>query len=727
MLHSPPRHPQDLEPPMANGQRTKKLTMPTPYWGDLPGPTKASALSNTPGSLDDYASRASRAPQPQSMDTATAVAPQPRPIRDSVPTINTGSRTESTMSPYTSPTTTSPQGRGWPSPLPYSQSPYSPDVLEKRRLRASKNREEDYAYFAAGLSPPPSAPDRPKAPPVDFRHPYGNGGLPYTHQKEAPQQPDVPLSPGVMDPDYYQRLGADQPRPSDTTASPSSSRRVTSDSAAAPIRNGSSSGSVNGNRKASLPTEGDNRLFADARSPLQRLELTLDSITKEEKRARIAAAEQRARERTSRGGTDLAQQHAVRFNDKVTETETDTEPSRPQVLPDPVPAQPGIEPQHGSVAQEIAQKRTSQPMASSTPKTAVSKFATDTGISKRNLSFRERAARNEIKLLNGSELDDSHITPPATTPTGGYAVTRTGSNNLTKENPGDPWYQRRAEAENKHAQISTGQQRGSSQPPIEAPGSAAAPGSAGPTLPSKTAGGSVRSRVPPSDIAVDARRPPGRHGTHADNLESPSNGGLGVSVSSQRKEVTAGEIPKSNSIRSAPGPRQNVAETGTVSKGAMARPAAAASTAAVSAGRQQQDVHGSSKDDVSDNEHQFREHFYRHEYKPGQGMYNPPKYLDEWRKGTIGTLSGTMLDLSDETTPNMGTSPSQRQANISSRPRRAEAFDGEYDETNGMYDSGDSTESAVIGIEGQCQSCVVHRHGVVPHARKILGPSSEGT
>ncbi|KUI58127.1 hypothetical protein VP1G_05415 [Cytospora mali] len=596
------------------------------------------------------------------------------------------------MSPYASPTASSFQAPGLtprPPSLPYGQSQYSPEILEKRRRRASKNREEDYAYFtaaaaAAAAAPPPAAPDVPKAPPSSFRHPYGNGGLPYTYQKEAPQQPDVPLSPGAMDPEYYQPLGADQPKRSNTVGSQSPSRRITSDSAVAPTRNGSSRGSVNGNRKASLPIEGDGRLFADARSPLQQLELTLDSITKEEKRARIAAAEQRARERMSRGSTDMTQQSAVRFNDKAIEAE----PESPavQVLPDPLPAQPSVAPRRASVGQEIAQQRTSQPGISLTPKTPVSKFAQDTGISQRNLSFRERAARKDMKLLNGGGPDDSSTTPPATTPTS-YSVSRNGSNKLTKEPTGDPWYQQRVEAEKKYAQVSAHQQRGPTHPPAEAPGIAAASASAGPTPPSKTAGGSVRNKVPPVDFAVETRRPPGRYSTSTNDLDSPSiapsTAGLGVSVPSHRRGSAADQVPTPTSIRSAPGTRQNAAETGAVSKEAIARSAAATSTAEELAGRQQHDGNKSDKDDTSDKEHHFREYFHRHEYKPGQGMYNPPKFLDEWRKGSIGILSGTMLDLSGDTTPTMDKGPSsQRRGSISTRPRKAEAFDGEYDETN---------------------------------------------
>src|SRR5690606_27345476 len=54
-------------------------------------------------------------------------------------------------------------------------------------------------------------------------------------------------------------------------------------------------------RRTSMASQsGARRKFADDQSPLKRLELTLGSITKEEKRARVEAAEQRAREKAQR-------------------------------------------------------------------------------------------------------------------------------------------------------------------------------------------------------------------------------------------------------------------------------------------------------------------------------------------------------------------------------------------------------------------------------------------
>jgi len=80
----------------------------------------------------------------------------------------------------------------------------------------------------------------------------------------------------------------------------------------------------------------------------------------------------------------------------------------------------------------------------------------------------------------------------------------------------------------------------------------------------------------------------------------------------------------------------------------------------------------------------------RNKLKPGQGMYRPPVYLDEWKKATVGRLSGTLLDLGEEVPPPATVDPDQpwwetppsKRRGSASRPMKAEAFDGEYDESN---------------------------------------------
>jgi hypothetical protein len=81
---------------------------------------------------------------------------------------------------------------------------------------------------------------------------------------------------------------------------------------------------------------------------------------------------------------------------------------------------------------------------------------------------------------------------------------------------------------------------------------------------------------------------------------------------------------------------------------------------------------------------------------PGDGLYLPPKWLDEWKKATVGTLGGTLLEIRDvkEPEPQMAshwapTDPNRawweqdnhRRSSYPARARKAEAFDGEYDES----------------------------------------------
>lgn len=610
-------------------------------------------------------------------------------------------------------------------------SNYPPEIIEKRRRRASKNREEDDAYTVSGALP--AAPDVPRATSLSYRHPYGNGGLPYTKSKANPAQPDIIPSPGMMDPDTYQALSTNIPR----HASISSNRRVSSDSAA-PTRNGSTRESVNGSRKISLGNEADRRLFADIRSPLQRLELTLDSITKEEKRARIEAAERNVQERATgrRTSRDGGQPHTVRFK----ENSTETEPESPQtsMVPDPIPVQAGSMPQRGGdEPQQRSQRHGSQPGKNPRPKAVIATAEQDVGIPQRNLSFRERAAQQDVKLPNGGP-DSPAATPPTTTPTSGYSLTRTGSNKLKKDPPGDPWPQRRVEGDKKHGQIATGSKRGASRAPIEElAGTAAAPAPVGP--PSQTAGGSMRNKAPPPVNTTETRRQPRRH--IPNDEEEEDGGGLEspdqtVNPAKKRRGSTSDRVHSPFPFTSDPqqdnsaSPRRGKANPG-ANPGVVAGAAAATAAAASIAGNRQHS--GNENDDKErhpDQEHHFSEHFHRHEYTPGHGLYNPPKYLDEWRKGTVGTLSGTMLDLYDETSPTVDkgqtwweTPPSQRRDSISSRPRKAEAFDGEYDETNGMHNSTEpiNPTGGTEGGLGYCQSWSIQYDDIVPHARAFLG------
>lgn len=673
-----------------------------PYWGDLPGPK---VTSRRPSSSAD---QSEKTPRRQSIDTTHPSAPPQNPLRISTQTTNSEALTESSLSPYASPTLSfHSQGLA---PRPPSMSTYPPEIVEKRRRRAKKNRQEDDAYTLSGALP--AAPDAPRGPPASYRHPYGNGGLPYTVPKTGAPQPDIPPSPGMMDPETYQLLTADRPKHAGT----SSSRRISSDSAA-PVRNGSTREYAH--RNASLGSEADRRLFANARSPLQRLELTLDSITKEEKRARAEAAERNVRERSTgrRASKDGGRPHSVRFQDNSPEADEESFHDW-AVLPDTSPVEPGTAPQR--------RKEDSRQKSRNPTRTTVATGARDSASPHRNLSFRERAARNDANLADGAVPE----TTPSTSTTNGNSLGRSGSNKLKKDPPGDPWYQLRVQAEKKYGQVASGSKRGPTRGPTEE--MAAAPAVVGPPS-HKTSGGSVRNKVPAAN-ATEARRPHGRPAVvdnRRDRLDSPISFTQLDGTARQRRGSSSDRVHSPFPFTSGPQGQDATDQPKGKTHPATSRSAAAAGAAGAAAvhfaGR---DGNDSDEETPVDHAHRFPEYFRRDPYKPGEGLYKPPKYLDEWKKGTVGTLAGTFLDLSSAKSPATDanqtwweTSPSQRRGGITSRPRRAEAFDGEYDETNGTNTPIDTEipQGHPQVDRGDSQSWSILYDDVVPHAREFLG------
>ncbi len=192
--------------------------MSNPYWGLLPGPKAPGQPPPSRRLSDEYSPVADRR---ASLDAAGPQQQQARANRASVQTTNTDAYTDSTLSPFASPTASSFQGQGLtprPPSFPYGANQYPPELLERRKRRRSRNQDDDELQDvdAAAAAPPPAAPDVPKAPPVSYRHPYGNGGLPFTYAPPAPAtrgatRPD-PANAGraQVDPqDYYKMSAAD--------------------------------------------------------------------------------------------------------------------------------------------------------------------------------------------------------------------------------------------------------------------------------------------------------------------------------------------------------------------------------------------------------------------------------------------------------------------------------------------------------------------------------------
>jgi hypothetical protein len=638
---------------------------------------------------DDYGS----SDRKQSLDNSAQ--PQPRTNRVSVQTTNTEAPTESTLSPYASPTTSSFAGQGLaprPPSFPYGgkDSQYPPELLEKRQRRRSRRSDE---YEDLGPAPP-AAPDVPKAPPVSYRQPYGNGGppLPYSAAGSSRQPRQRPAAIDDMDPEEYYK---DAP-PARGQGLPVLDRAQKSLDRSTSTRARGGDGepgrrtSTNGKEREVIGAPVDSRKasagsqsrrggkFADDRSPLQRLELTLDSITKEEKRARVEAAEARAIDKApSQTQGDKSTSQQVRFRDRG--PPADAENGRKPVRVVATGRAQAIDTHKGPLSQNPPEEGRKYGSGSLQPRAPPqeSKRAGDakSDVPQRNLSFRERAAKNDLKLPNGFD-QGSPTSPPVTTPTGGISLTRTGSNKLRKDPPGDPWFNKRIEAERKFPTVS--------KHPSGEPGNAG-----GAAVPRSTAG-SVRDKaLPPVPPSGESRKPsaPGRTAAAAALAARE--------FEAVKRRTTEPSQPKPN--RHEEVMRQAGYHTPPSGRDITPKPGAGnGATVAQGARRRDRDDDSSSEDwSGSEHHHHVSKRLYRARdgLKPGEGMYNPPKFLDEWRKGTIGTLSGALLDLSEEHLPSIDKDKTwweghgRGKGSISSRPRKAEAFDGEYDETNGKLPS----------------------------------------
>lgn len=663
-----------------------------PYWGQLPSSKSGQTKARRPP--DHLSSTPDRRP---SLD---GDQPPQRQNRISVQTTNTDAPTESTLSPFTSPTRSSflPQGLApRPPSLPYGADQYPPEFAENRRRRRSRNQENDYDYdYAdADAAPPPAAPEVPKAPPVSYKHPYGTGGPPYPYPvaggppRSTRGRPDGPVSPSTMDAKYSQVPAVD--RQGDVHVP------------------GQSGDAVNGRRASTSSTDParqprrfplgqqqpGRRKFADERSPLQRLELTLGSITKEEKRARVEAAEQAARERATqeRAGPKAdrspEQDKQVRFSDRV--PNLPAEEQRPRATSTTAAAQVSPATQKGRPVQNPPGEgnrynvKAGRPHQNEVPVSRipvpvpVPSKAQAAGIPQRNLSFRERAAKNDVKLPSGLESDSPAVSSPKT-PANGVPLSRSGSNKLQKSPPRDPWLNQKMAAEKyiTGARGTTGAAAG-----------AGAQSSSG--VASRTRGPDpTESASPPENRTPPSEREVGPSAAVARLSKAPSQ---------SKADRLLGRTPSQSTPTTPTTPDQGHG-LGTAAL-AVGAAGATAGAGAAAAGAHHQARREARSDSDSDDDHRrhLSDRVYRgrEDLKPGQGIYQPPTYLDEWQHATIGTLSGALLDLNEELPPSVEkvekdktwwerrpSASSTRRPSMSSRPRTAEAFAGEYDDTNGM-------------------------------------------
>ncbi|KAI0444854.1 hypothetical protein F4803DRAFT_560526 [Xylaria telfairii] len=726
--------------------------MPTPYWGQLP-PPQARRLSESSDQTD-------RRP---SLDHSSLPQPRYDSSRASGQATSTRAPTESTYMSLASPTTShAPGGTRTRRPsLSYTQNQYPLESQENRRTRTSRDQSDDTSEFT-NPSFPPAAPDVPRAPPISYKSPFGGSGSSYAHNSGGqlgsphlshriePQETALEMEPET----FYKDA---------TPPSERQSRQPTLDRAyqnldygvVSPehlerelVRSGSIRRPPNGyrpdrrdpaspQRPESLVPESQQKMWAADRSPLQKLELTLDSITKEEKRARVEAAERRARERAARVSesakiTDHDKPRSGHPSDQQARSRDKGQLARREqshaVVADPVQAMPSAATAPGTSSQNQQGAGHQYRYSGQSPRAQMSapkghNVSTPTsGIPQRNLSFRERAATQERSLPQEPYEESPRIAQTATS--GNFGLVRSGSNKLKKNPPGDPWYATRREAGERSAERSAGynrfnsgdgDNRAESQSPYRGSN----------YMTARTTGGMAQDMSIPIE---DLPRPPARGKTFGDDKyeeERPSR---------MRGLAAAIGFGRSNSMRAyqqpplPPNTTQNVPQNAPILRGqytqnnSLERPVSrrdeftipvepnhkinqslqALPPAKVFQGSQPsergtksvkfQDGEDGSEtlDDVNSDtthhKHRLREYLHHDGLKPGQGIYRAPPYLNEWKQATPGILSGPLLDLAqepaqplDKNTPWWEATSKRRSGSFTQSPKAA--FDGGNDDS----------------------------------------------
>ena len=690
--------------------------MSAPYWGQLPGPKAAQARGRRVS--DDYGS-------PQDQYYPSQDGTQTKTNRLSTQTTKSDAPTESTFTTFASPTPSSvhPQGLApRPPSFPYGANQYPPELLEARRRRKSRNQEQELEFAA---ETPPPAPDAPPAPPSSYRQPFGNGGHPLPYPKPGARTTRQ-MEPGAYDngaaidrqdeqlPVLDRNRVTLDARPRRNGTDPNVASRVAGAQAVARGASGHqrrvSGGELAGHsRRASTGGQSSERQrkFTNERSPLQRLELTLDTISKEEKRARVEAAEQAARERAA-GDTPSAKRERappsqqVRFTEEPADpaaTPTRAAPAVQQTQRSPLAQNPPEEGRrYGSVSAKSPRTQAPDPRVQAIQATGSS------GIPQRNLSFRERAVKNDLPLPDGFEdKARRHESPPVASPGGGNSVARNGSNKLRKHPPEDLRFNNRYDPDDVHKMVqfrpgpehyAANVARDAGGPvPNQVPRAPVGPG----RKPSDPDPAPAQNRLPP------ARKIPTEFDEIALATPSPPTPAKLVKAQSQRSQRKADQIlgrsPSQNTAntrahRSPPAGQGIDPRAAAVAAGA-AGVVAGAAAAGAGAGTDAPHPHVARRDardnDGSDEEgHHVSDMLYnaRSNLKPGEGVFKPTQYLDEWKKATVGTLAGTLLNIDEDAASSSArdqawwenNNASRRGGSISSRPKKAEAFDGEYDD-----------------------------------------------
>lgn len=651
--------------------------MAAPYWGQLPPPNVS--RQGSIGSAADPNSRKNSL----SVDTREdRFYEDPRRNREST---QTEARTISTQSPFASPVASTYRGHGLapqPPSFPYntSSTSYDNDYLEKRRRRG-ESRNKDNLYKLNPTVAPPVVSDTFRASPSGgYKEHFASGALFPEHaptRSRAARKSD----------------GADTIKSQETnwevlgTSSPTSEREAVQRSSTTGKEDGRGYSRRGGHtstrerprrsqtsdpqRKASFSGAAEaqrRKEWAPDRSPLQRLEIALDSITKEEKRARVEEAERLIKERE--GTFEQPNQNTVRFRNRPVAKAPlgGLQPERRPITDESLPRTASIKSKESLPRSGSALER--RPITHASPPTGVS-------IKERSPTLNREIGIGSIPQRTSSKKQKSGIPAAAgavaaTEKTGLY---RSISNKLRKDPPRDHWTRRQSETER--------------QPEDE-------------VIPSPVSGGQIPSAIPRrATEPIRSRTPPVRETELHDEFSYDSEEEM-AGFPFIRKRKTGLLTGRSQSLKHSSSAKYDRKSDSIFTKDPSGPP-----------------MTGDGPDDHEAHHHHLGELFHHHhKYEPGNGLYAPPQRLTEWKTGERALLAGSLLDLEDDASEIddaekatwWETRPSRKR---SVRQKKAEAYDGEYDDSNG-------TVPLAFGSMEDCAGCIAEQH-LPLHTRSSTG------
>ncbi|OAR03018.1 hypothetical protein LLEC1_06060 [Akanthomyces lecanii] len=611
-------------------------------WGDLPKPKRGGHQRQS----SEYELPPSE--QRQSLDSQ----PPRRTNRASIQTTYTEAPSESIFAPG-SPTSSSVTPQGLTPRPPSYQAGFTELARDNPDRKPRRMPYDEEEYFLQASPSLPEAPDVPRGPPVSYRQPY----VPATHMPQVSTARHEPASPhqpqtGISEDDQPYSAYRDMPLATvhAQMAAPTyagDARPRAADSFGQPRRTSSSATS---DRRKKLATN---------RSPLQNLELTLDSMTKEEKRARVEAAEQRARQRAAKNAQTVTgpppDTGSTALHDAGARQSTQQPMSRQQTVSYVADSRSRPTANHDGMQQM-------QP--DNMPPSSTSHQPTDgygrpqdrpsSNIPQRNLSFKDRAARAPVAMKDTDILEAAkQRASPLAAPN---PVSRAGSNRAGHEPPGILHQSRRIGSEAAPRNYS---------PLVPVPGNA---------LPR-----SVKNKELPPIPSPDHSN--GNHRMGHLQQQQRSNDAISQGIQRRVTEPTH---------RRQYGTDETHAETPDYKAFGASNPRQASQPDdGIALARRRLERGDSDDESTKENRHRLGNMLYSNAdtLRPGEGLYQPPEWQDEWENAAVGTLSGPLLDVHTENSSHDAYKAwweqgKGRGANVSAHRRKAETFDGEYESTD---------------------------------------------